>query len=110
MTVAAGAVDLGARTAVAVVGLLTHVLTGDRLKEAGPPGTGVELRIRRKQRQPTAGTCIDAFFLVVEQRATERTLGIAAAENAVLLWRKAAAPLVFAERKLRHFDRSNELA
>src|SRR5262245_9851791 len=110
MTVAARAVNFGASAAVAVVGLLAHVLTGERLQEAGPAGTGGELRIRRKQRQPTAGTCIDALFLVVEQRATERTLGIAAAENAVLLWRKAAAPLVFAERELRHFDRSNELA
>ena len=50
------------------------------------------------------------MLLVIEQRAAERALGAAAAENAKLLGREPLPPLVVAQFQLGRFSRTNELA
>ena len=94
MAVAASTVDLHARHAVALVGMLSDILGGDRLKETGPTGARVEFCIRRKQRQAAAGTRVDPQLFVIEERAAKRPLGAATAEYAELLRRQTATPLV----------------
>ena len=88
MAVAARAQDLDAHHAVAAIRLGRDVLVGDRLEEARPAGARIELRVRRKQRQPAADARVDAGALVVEQRAAERPLGAVRARDRELLRRQ----------------------
>ena len=94
MAIAARAQDLDAHHAVAAIGLGRDVLVGDRLEEARPAGARIELRVRRKQRQPATDARIDAGALVVEQRAAERPLGAMRARDRELLRRQLFLPLL----------------
>ena len=73
---AAGAVDLRADHAVTVIHVTRDVLGIDRLIEARPAGARMELVLAGEQRQPADHAAVGALFLVVEQRAAERGLGV----------------------------------
>ena len=84
MGVAAGAEDLRAGHAVAAVGRRREVLLGRRPEEAGPASAGVELGVRREQRQPATDAGVDPAALVVEQGPAEGPLGPLAPGDAEL--------------------------
>src|SRR5688572_30190991 len=96
MPTAAGAADLGAKHAVAAVLDVCDVGAVDRLKEAGPAGPGIELRLRREQRKAAQAAGVGSVFLVVEEVTAERRLGSVVQEDAALL-------LVQRLRELHHF-------
>src|SRR4029077_21267056 len=81
-----------------------------RLEKTRPPGAGVELRVRRKQRQAAADAGVDAVLLVVEQRAAERTLGPLRASDLVLLRRQLRAPFGVALLDAGKVDGPGDLA
>src|SRR5439155_23970844 len=96
--------------AVAAVNGRDDVLLGHGPEEAGPAGPGVELGVRREQRQPAANTDVDARALVVQQGAAERPLGALAARDLELLRRQLAAPLRVGLDDPGGLDRADELS
>src|SRR3954466_11346581 len=75
VTLAAGAADLGADHAVARVPHEGDVSPVNRIEEARPPGTGLELRARAEQRQPTQPAHVGAGCFGLVEHAAERGFG-----------------------------------
>src|SRR5712671_4930253 len=71
----AGASDLGAGHAVAMVLDERDLGAVDRLEEAGPAGARLELRLRREKRQSAQAADVGPLLLVVDQVAAKRWLG-----------------------------------
>src|ERR1700722_7310684 len=90
---AAPADHFGAPHAVRGVGLGGHRALGDRRREAGPAGPGVELGLRREQLGAAAGTQIIGVLVGVPERAGKCPLGPLAPQDLVLLGRQRRAPL-----------------
>ena len=75
-----------------MIGMLHHIARRDGSKKARPSRSRIKLRLRRKERESTACTAVDARFFVVEQHPAERTLGPLAAQDPKLIGRKLRAP------------------
>ena len=65
--------DLTVRVTAARLAVL-HVLLGDRLPEARPPGSGVELRRGAEERRPAAAAAKDSLLVQIPIRAGESAL------------------------------------
>jgi len=68
--------DLGPAHEERAVGLGVHRLGGRRLVERGPPGAGLELRVRVEQLRPAPRTPVRAGPMLVPQLPAERPLGV----------------------------------
>src|SRR5262249_19987142 len=93
VTVAASAANLGPPHEPAVVHRGRHRLGRDRLVEARPAGSRVELRLRAEQALAAAGAPVHPRLLAVVGLARERPLGAVLAETPVLLRRELGLPL-----------------
>src|SRR5580700_2204947 len=71
MTAAARADLFHARHSVARITHPPDVPLVERLEEARPPGTGIELGARSEERQPAKPACVDALFVVIQEQPTE---------------------------------------
>src|SRR6188474_1155026 len=93
VSAAAAAVHLGARHAV---GLVHGRADGsvERGKEAGPPGTALELAAGGEECLAAAGTAERTRALLLQKRARAGRFGIVAAQHRVLLRRQRAAPFL----------------
>jgi len=92
--------------APAVVFCFHNVLFGDGLPEARPAGTGIELRLRRKQRRITADAAKDSSLVQVPVRAGVGHLCIGPAGYVECVGGKLSFPLRVALDDLRHPDRT----
>src|SRR5208337_1451914 len=90
--VALGAQHFVAGHTDAAVGLVLHVLLGDRLPEAGPAGAGVELGRRAEQRVLAADAAEDPLGVQVPVLAGEGALGAGEAGHVKLLGGELGAP------------------
>src|SRR4051794_7975336 len=102
MTVATRAKDLDAAHAVAVIRFVHDVLGSHRFEETRPAGTGIELRVGRKERQPTTNAVIDPRLFMIVKDTAERALSAFAARDLILLGGQLLAPLGIG---LHHFGR-----
>src|SRR5690242_5988737 len=103
MGLAAGTTYLFPNHAVGVVHNHRNILLGDRLVEARPSCTGVELRIRVEQRSSAADAGIDASFMVGVVLPCERAFRARAAGYFELFRRELLPPLVITLFDLLHF-------
>src|SRR5580693_4784145 len=71
MTAAARADLFHARHSVARITHPPNVPLVERLEEARPPGTGIELGARSEERQPAKPTGVDAVFVVIQKHPAE---------------------------------------
>lgn len=107
MRVAAGAADFGPFHAKGIVGEEEEMVRSDRLIEARPAGTGLELGPRAEERQIASGAAVFAFALVSFQLAGERALRRMPTHDGVLLRREKPLPFLFASCYLPDHDRFN---
>ena len=85
---AAGAIDLGAGHAIAVVRDARHVGRVELAEEAWPAGAAVEFVLAGEERQAANDAVVEALFLVVEQVAAEGGLSAGLLGDLVLLRRE----------------------
>src|SRR3954469_14969930 len=91
MAAASAAMHLDPRHAIgAVLGAAERVL--ERLEEARPARSAVELGVGGKQRQVAAGAGEYALAMLLQERARPRTLRAVLAQDLVLLRRQLRAP------------------
>src|SRR6185312_7875141 len=95
MTAAAAAMHLVAHHAVAGIGVGFDG-AGNRIVEARPPSTALELEFGGKQRLIAGGAMEGPRALLVEERAASRHLRAVLSHDLVLLGRENLAPLGFA--------------
>ena len=93
--IARGAANLGPHHAVGRILVLDHAATRDRLGEARPARPGIKLRLRIKQRSPTAHAVVHPRILRVPVRPGKGTLGARLARHVILLRREFLLPLRF---------------
>ena len=98
---AAGAVDLVAHHAVAVVALRADVHRVDGGVEAGPAGARVELVLAREERQAAHDARVRALLVVVQEVPAERGLGARVLGDAVGLRRELRRQLLHRGRRER---------
>src|SRR5258706_9384442 len=92
MGAAVAAPRLGAGHAVALVDLLLDCVGTERLEEARPARSGVELRLRREQRSLAADTHVRAVLVAVPVLAGERPLRSGPPSHLELLGGQALTP------------------
>jgi len=107
--IAACTQNLDPHHAVAGVAPRRDVFVGDRLEKAGPAGARLELGQRRKQGQPAADARVNAVALVVEQGATEGSLGTMGAGHTELLGGEPGPPLGLCPLDARDLERAHQL-
>ena len=90
---AANTFDLGPIHAVAAVGFAQDVFFGDRLKETGPAGAGIELGFGREQREVATDAVVNAGFVLVIKCAAKGGFRALIARNAKLFRRQKLGPL-----------------
>src|SRR5262249_2825459 len=66
----------------------------DGLPEARPAGSAIELVFRRKERQVTTGTIVDACLMILVHGVHEWPLGLLVPQDAIGLWGKDLLPLL----------------
>src|SRR5690349_22125177 len=93
MRVASGAANLVPLHEEGVVLADLDVLLRDRIPEAGPPGAGLELRIRGEELRAARDAAVDTLGVVVPVLAGEGGLGAGLAGHLVLLRREQLLPL-----------------
>src|SRR5262249_28683663 len=69
------------------------------------PSAAIELRLRREERETTAGAPVCPVTVLLVQRARARPLGAVVAQHLVLLRRELRAPLRVALRDLEGLAR-----
>ena len=109
VAIAPPALDLDAHHAVAAIRLGRDVFIGDRLEEARPARTRIELRVRCEQRQPAADARVDAGLLVVEQRPAKRPFSALGARDRKLPRRQLRLPLGVGFFNARQFERPGQM-
>src|SRR6058998_2055586 len=75
----------------------------NRLPKTRPPGFAVKLVLRRKQRQVTAGTVVDAWCLIVVIFVLEGRLRSFFAQHVVLFRSQESFPFRVGFGHLKHF-------
>ena len=86
MTFAAGTVDFRPRENKFEVGCRGDHFGIDGLPEARPAGSAIELVFRRKERQVTTGTIVDACLMILVHGVHEWPLGLLVPQDAIGLW------------------------
>src|SRR5262245_28115339 len=104
MPAAPTTVHLRARHEEAVVLARAHGVV-ERLPEARPAGTAVELRLGGEQGKVAAGTGEGAATMLVDERARARALRAVLAQDAELLGREQLPPLGLGVRHLEGLGR-----
>src|SRR5260221_2348308 len=66
----------------------------DELVEARPPRARIALSVRAEQLAAAAGASVETVLVALDIRASERPLGVSAAQDAVLQPRQLPAPLL----------------
>lgn len=77
-----------ARHSVARITHPPNVPLVERLEEARPPGTGIELGARPEERQPAKPACVDAVFVVIQKHPTEGGFGTVSEQDVPLIRRQ----------------------
>src|SRR6516225_3259248 len=101
---AAAAVHFGAGHEKAAVGLRLDRLL-DRRRKARPAGSAVELGVGGEQRLAATGTMVDAFAVLLVERARSSTLGAVVTQDPILRRRQLAPPLLLAQYDREFFCR-----
>jgi hypothetical protein len=97
--------NLGSEHSVAQVGFRDDVFSGDRLEEARPAGSRIELGIRAKQRESAAHARVEAGLVIVVENSAERTFRSLGSSDFVLLGCQLRAPLLLALDHAWDFER-----
>src|ERR1035438_2941348 len=87
-----------------------NILRGDRIPEAGPPGSGVKLGLGAEQRIVTADAAVEAFFVQVPVFSGERHFGVGLAGDVESVRGELPAPLVVGLDHFAHAGHSPALA
>ena len=82
------ALQLGTRAEQFLIDFIVYVILIVGFEEAWPAGAGLELGLRRVQRQPTEAAGIQARLLIVQQGAAIGWLGTFLAQDTALIGRE----------------------
>ena len=75
--------DLSSKQCKCITLAIGYMCFIDWLKEAGPSGSGIELRSRVEQRQATSGTRVNTLFVMIPIKSCESTFSPFAAKYMV---------------------------